>query len=269
MEIDNEKLLSLKGNRRILINTLLQDARKFLFMDIEEIARELNTTPSTLSRIIKAIGFKRFKDFRSWIATKSGFVSKTEKLILREEEKLLEDELQGVESLFSKDILEIIDQAASLIAEKGFLIIACFGPLSSLGEILNTHMKMADIICEVIKNSKHDAIIASHLLGKEPLLLLIDILHPYKEAIELLTIFRNRKIPRITLTAIPYSRIGILSDTVIPIRVDQKHPVFPLAPVVAIIDLLGMKVIRACKTMNHHKKQEINKLLNDSDLISK
>ena len=68
MELNKEKYLSLKGSRKIVANALLEESERFLFLDIEEIAGELGTTPSTLSRIVRAIGFERFKDLRNWIA---------------------------------------------------------------------------------------------------------------------------------------------------------------------------------------------------------
>lgn len=268
MSLDKEKLLSLKGNRRVIIDTLLNNAQKHLFLDIEEIARELKTTPSTLSRIIRAIGFKSFKDFRTWIAKKAGFIFVTDEPVLKPDEKLLEDELEGVKALFAKDIIEILDKVTSLIDEKQSVIITGFGPFAILGEILKANLSMADIECEFIKNSKHETITAYHTLGKDTLLFLIDILQPYKEAIEILSIFKKRKIPRITLTSIPYSQLDMLSTLTIPIRVEKKHLIFPLAPAVAIIDLLSLKVIGLRKKKTQNKIKNLTDMMNDKELIS-
>ena len=41
MELNKEKYLSLKGSRKIVANALLEESEKFLFLDIEEIAAEL------------------------------------------------------------------------------------------------------------------------------------------------------------------------------------------------------------------------------------
>ena len=108
MTLDKEKLLALKGNRRVIIDTLLKNAQKHIFLDIEEIARELKTTPSTLSRTVRAVGFNNFKDFRTWIARKSGFFLETDELAVSSDERILEDELSGVKAIFSNEIIKAL-----------------------------------------------------------------------------------------------------------------------------------------------------------------
>ena len=146
MELNKEKYLALKGSRKIVANALLEDSDKFLFLDIEEIAGELGTTPSTLSRIVRAIGFDSFKDFRSWLAKKSGLIFPAEGPVVQRDYGLLQDELKGVEAIFSTDVLEKIDQAADLIARQKSVIIAGFGidVTDVLVDLLKYYLKWID-----------------------------------------------------------------------------------------------------------------------------
>ena len=270
MELNKEKYLSLKGSRKMVANALLEESEKFLFLDIEEIAVELGTTPSTLSRIVRAIGFDSFKDFRNWVAKKSGLIIPSGARDNHKNEGLLQDELKGIEAIFSTDIIEKIDQAADLIAGKGAVIIAGFGidVTDVLVDLLRNYFNWIDIRCRVAKNSKHDAVAAYHAFGEDMVLFLIDLEKPFKGALETLRIFKERGVPRVSLTAMPLSRIGIMSSLVIPLRVERRFLIPPLAPFTAVIDLLVMKIANLRTRETEGKMKLLEKIRNDKELIS-
>lgn len=270
MELNKEKYLSLKGSRKIIANALLEESEKFLFLDIEEIAGELGTTPSTLSRIVRAIGFDSFKDFRTWVARKSGLIIPGGEQEAKKGDGLLLDELKGVEALFSTDIIEKIDQAADLIASKGTVIVAGFGidVTDVLVDLLKNYFKWIDIRCRVAKNSKHDAIASYHSLGEDSVLFLIDLEKPFREALETLRIFKERGVPRISLTAMPLSRVGIMSSLVIPLRVERRFLIPPMAPFAAVIDSLVMRIANLRTEEAEGKMRLLEKIRNDKELIS-
>jgi DNA-binding MurR/RpiR family transcriptional regulator len=270
MELNKEKYLSLKGSRRIVANALLEESEKFLFLDIEEIAGELGTTPSTLSRIVRAIGFDSFKDFRTWVAKKSGLIIPNGEQKFQKGEGLLQDELKGIESIFSTDTIGKIERAAELIAGKGSVIIAGFGidVTDVLVDLLRRYFKWLDIRCRAALNSKHDAIAAYHLFGEDCVLFLIDIEKPFRESLETLDIFKKRGIDRISLTTIPLSRIGIMSSLVIPLRVERRFLIPPMAPFTAIIDLLVMKIANLRTKEADRKMKYLERIRSDKELIS-
>lgn len=270
MELNKEKYLSLKGSRRIVADALLEESEKFLFLDIEEIAGELGTTPSTLSRIVRAIGFESFKDFRTWVAKKSGLIIPSGEEVTQKSDGLLQDELKGLEALSASDIIDKIDQAADLIASKGTVIIAGFGidVTDVLVDLLRNYFKWIDISCRVAKNSKHDAIASYHSFGEDTVLFLIDLEKPFREALETLRIFKERGIPRISLTAMPLSRIGIMSSLVIPLRVERRFLIPPMAPFAAVIDMLVMKIANLRSKETEGKLKLFEKIRNDKELIS-
>ena len=270
MELNKEKYLSLKGSRRIVANALLEESEKFLFLDIEEIAAELGTTPSTLSRIVRVIGFGSFKDFRNWVAKKSGLIVPSGGEDNPRDEALLQDELKGMETLFTTDIIGKIDRAADLIAGKGTVIVAGFGidVTDVLVDLLRNYLKWIDVRCRVAKNSKHDAIAAYHAFEKDMVLFLIDLEKPFKEALETLRIFKERGVPRVSLTAMPLSRIGIMSSLVIPLRVERRFLIPPLAPFTAVIDLLVMKIANLRAGETEGKMKLLEKIRSDKELIS-
>lgn len=270
MELNKEKYLSLKGSRKIVANALLEESERFLFLDIEEIAGELGTTPSTLSRIVRAIGFESFKDFRNWIAKKSGLIIPNGEQDIPKGNGLLQDELKGIEAIFSTDTIAKIDQAADLIVSKGNVIVAGFGidVTDVLVDLLRKYFKWIDIGCRVAKNSKHDAIAAYHSFGEDSVLFLIDIEKPFKEALETLRIFKERGVSRISLTAMPLSRIGIMSSLVIPLRVERRYLIPAIAPFTAVIDLLVMKIANLRKKEAEGKMKYLERVRGDKELIS-
>ncbi|MCK4765333.1 MAG: MurR/RpiR family transcriptional regulator [Candidatus Aminicenantes bacterium] len=270
MELNKEKYLALKGSRKIVANALLEESEKFLFLDIEEIAAELGTTPSTLSRIVRAIGFDSFKGFRTWIARKSGLMIPAGEVEADVDDGLLYDELKGVEAIFSGDVIEKIDKAAHLIARKGAVIVAGFGLeiTGILVDLLENYFRWIGIRCCAARNSKYDAIASYHTFGENCVLFLIDLDKPFREALETLRVFKDRGVPRVSLTAVPLSRIGMMSSLVIPLRVERRFCIPPTAPFAAVIDLLVMKVANLRSKEMKGKMKLLEKIRNDKELIS-
>jgi len=268
MELNKEKYLALKGSRKTLANALLKDSDRFLFLDIEEIASDLNTTPSTLSRIVRAIGFENFKEFRTWIATKSGLILPDTDQEERKDDSLLKDELKGIEALSCPEVMNKIDEAAQIIAAKGKVIVAGFGPATAgiLGELLKSHLESLGIRCMTSVNSKHDCISAAHALGENFLLLYVDFVGFSKEAIETLEIFKERQIPRIAFTCEPMSQAGILSSLVVSCKIEKHYHFPPMAPFIAAMDLLAEKISQIKTNEAALKKQLQKSILEDKDL---
>ena len=267
MALDNTKYLALKDNRKIIADALLRDIKKFLFMDIEEIAKELESTPSTISRIVRSIGFFGFRDFRSWAAKKLGFVIEVEELEISKDEKLLEDEFKGIKANFSSAVLEKIDEAARLIASKDSIIVASFGIGYILMELFAGYLELTNINVKTAKNSFFEALIAFNLLGKNTVLFFIDLFLPVREGLKILQSFKDKGVERISLTAVPFSKIEMLSSLVIPVRVDRKYIIPPLAPAVSMIDLLAMKIIAMKKDEAQQKIKIIEKSWRDKEIF--
>lgn len=267
MSFNKSIYLALKGNRKIIAETLLRDIKKYLFMDIEEIAENLNTTPATLSRIVRNIGFSGFRDFRSWAGKKLGFIIETKELAVKKDEKLLEDELNGLKANFSPAVLNKIDEAARLITSKDSIIVASFGIAHVLMELFIGYLELTTLKVKTAKNSFTEALIALNDLGKSTTLFFIDLFLPFKEGLRILESFKEKAIERISLTAVPFSKIEMLSSLVIPVRVDRKYIIPPIAPAVSIIDLLAMKIMATKMDESQKKIKFIEKSWQDKEIF--
>lgn len=267
MELINEKFLSLVGKRRNIADALLKDSQRFLFMDIEKIAKELGTTPSTLSRVIRAIGFLSFKDFRSWIAKELGLIVEPDEFEISKDEVLLQDELKGMEANFSLSVLKRIEEAASIIAAKESIIIASFGISNVLSELFKMYLEFTNLKIEVTKNSFTEAVLAYHSFGKNTVLFLIDLFVPFKEGLNLLKSFKEKGVPRISLTALSFSQIGMLSSLVIPVKVKRRYLIPPMASAVSIIDLIALKITTLRKKETQAKFKIFKRAWKDKELF--
>jgi len=182
---------------------------------------------------------------------------------------LLKDELKGVEALTCPEVSNKIDEAAQLVAAKGKVVVAGFGPPASrvLGELLKSHLESLGIQCILAVNSKHDCVAAAHVLGENAMLLYFDFVGFSKEAIETLETFKERQFPRVAFTCEPMSQAGILSSLVVACKIEKQYNFPPLAPFVAAIDLLAEKISQV-KTTETNLKQTIEKaILEDRDLF--
>jgi RpiR family transcriptional regulator, carbohydrate utilization regulator len=57
----------LSGKHQEIISPALENPREFVLLNVRDMARRLGTTPTTLVRVVQALGFESYKDFRHYL----------------------------------------------------------------------------------------------------------------------------------------------------------------------------------------------------------
>lgn len=57
----------LSGKHQEIIRPVLENPREFVLLNVRDMARRLGTAPTTLVRVVQALGFESYKDFRHYL----------------------------------------------------------------------------------------------------------------------------------------------------------------------------------------------------------
>ncbi len=60
-------LQQLSGKRQDIIRPVLESPREFVLLNVRDMARRLATAPTTIIRIVQALGFGSYKDFQHYL----------------------------------------------------------------------------------------------------------------------------------------------------------------------------------------------------------
>src|SRR6202011_242575 len=60
-------LEKLSGKRQDVIRPVLENPREFVLLNVRDMARRLSTAPTTIVRVIRALGFESYKDFQHYL----------------------------------------------------------------------------------------------------------------------------------------------------------------------------------------------------------
>ena len=57
----------LSEKRQDIIRPVLESPREFVLLNVRDMARRLATAPTTIVRIVQALGFRTYKDFQHYL----------------------------------------------------------------------------------------------------------------------------------------------------------------------------------------------------------
>src|SRR5258708_29097086 len=60
-------LEQLSGKRQDIIRPVLESPREFVLLNVRDMARRLATAPTTIVRVVQALGFGSYKDFQHYL----------------------------------------------------------------------------------------------------------------------------------------------------------------------------------------------------------
>jgi len=148
------RLEELSEKRQHIIRPALESPREFVLLNVRDMARRLATGPATIVRIVQALGFRRFKDFKHYLHDLSvtsatildsmeaaGKTTRTPK-ILRGSKKQIQQNLAFV--LDQVDLQQVLNIAVRIHEAKRIFLLG--GDMaSSLVDYMEYHLTIAGL----------------------------------------------------------------------------------------------------------------------------
>src|SRR5260370_20884607 len=67
LPVSLRSLEELSRKRQEIIRPVLENPREFVLLNVRDMARRLATAPTTIVRIVQALGFRSYRDFRHYL----------------------------------------------------------------------------------------------------------------------------------------------------------------------------------------------------------
>lgn len=231
----------LSKNEKKIALYFIENKKKIAFKNSKEIARELNTSDTSVIRFVKSLGFKNFKNFKESVILDASKSLKTPTEKLEKNITLLENKIinsnfisntqEQINNLFSEKNLETINKIVEILANKNKKYIVGFksvsGPTSFLG------LRLGFLFPQVITCSENNSELIKKIMDIEKDDLLFLTIYPKYSKIYKLLIetAREKKASIVLITdspSSPYSYQGDLNIFIDPKGISYFNSIIPL-----------------------------------------
>lgn len=219
--LKNKEALSMA--ERIVLDYLIENKTLLKDFSVEKIAEAAYTSPASVVRMCKKLGYKGFKDFKIDFILANSKVEipetseYTDVILIKDQnngKKAIENNIRALEETINLYDEKTYTKAASLIMNARKILI--FGKGSSFLVCKDLEMKLRRInkFC-VAQGESHDQLVDASFINNKDVVIFISNSGKTKEIISSALLAKENKTPIISITRIGSSILADISDVVL------------------------------------------------------